>query len=366
MLISKHFTGTFFLVFLLFAGLFSLQAVYRMDTTESISIKSFIKGQWTNNYEKNFDKNLSIYEPSRHFMAFINYTFFKTGKSGVLIGQDNWLFTNEEFILYPNHKEQIKAKIQYIDQVQSFLKKRGIEMIVALIPSKARVYHDKTAPYVFPKYNQSTYHDVRKALQKNNISVSDILWLMNKKKDAFDVFLQTDTHWTTSGAKLSARAIYSEFEKNINQRISYEKVAYGSENSNETKYSGDLLEFIPLGPWIKNTSIHLDTLKNIKNTQEQVSSQGNISALSLFEDKQIPITLVGTSYSANSLWNFAEFLKEQFQTDILNAADEGQGPFTTMQSYLQDDAFKTNPPKLIIWEIPERYLAVTYDLLPPK
>jgi alginate O-acetyltransferase complex protein AlgJ len=31
-----------------------------------------------------------------------------------------------------------------------------------------------------------------------------------------------------------------------------------------------------------------------------------------------------------------------------------QGPWVGMEAYLRDDAFKTNRPKLIIWEIPER------------
>ena len=74
------------------------------------------------------------------------------------------------------------------------------------------------------------------------------------------------------------------------------------------------------------------------------------------------MALVGTSYSANPLWNFDGFLKEELEADVLNVADERMGPFETMQKYLKDEALETNPPKLIIWEVPERYLPIPDNL----
>jgi len=54
-------------------------------------------------------------------------------------------------------------------------------------------------------------------------------------------------------------------------------------------------------------------------------------------------------------WNFAGFLKEQLHADILNFSDPGQGPFAVMEKYLSSDDFKNTPPRLVIWEMPERY-----------
>ena len=55
-------------------------------------------------------------------------------------------------------------------------------------------------------------------------------------------------------------------------------------------------------------------------------------------------------------------MKENLKTDVLNAAEEGLGPFDTMKKYLDNEAFKSQPPELVIWEIPERYLPFKYDL----
>ena len=81
----------------------------------------------------------------------------------------------------------------------------------------------------------------------------------------------------------------------------------------------------------------------------------------LFGDAALPVTLVGTSYSANKLWHFEGHLKTAMQADILNMADEGQGPFATMRAWLDSGNFKSNKPRLVIWEMPERYLLRSED-----
>jgi alginate O-acetyltransferase complex protein AlgJ len=84
----------------------------------------------------------------------------------------------------------------------------------------------------------------------------------------------------------------------------------------------------------------------------------------LFGASVPPVTLVGTSYSANPDWHSEGFLKEALQADVLNMADEGQGPFTVMDKYLETDAWKSSPPELIIWEMPERYLLMPHGVPP--
>ena len=77
------------------------------------------------------------------------------------------------------------------------------------------------------------------------------------------------------------------------------------------------------------------------------------------------MTLVGTSYSANTNWNFEGFLKEYLETDVLNMADQGLGPLVVMDKYLENDAWKNSPPRLVIWEMPERYLLMPHGVSAP-
>ena len=43
-----------------------------------------------------------------------------------------------------------------------------------------------------------------------------------------------------------------------------------------------------------------------------------------------------------------------------NIAVQGQGPITPMANFLSDDSALSTDLKLVIWEIPERYLTVAY------
>jgi alginate O-acetyltransferase complex protein AlgJ len=66
--------------------------------------------------------------------------------------------------------------------------------------------------------------------------------------------------------------------------------------------------------------------------------------------------LIGTSYSANPAWSFAEALKLALRKDVLNFAVEGQGPAQPMLDFLASSEFTEAPPAVVIWEFPVRYL----------
>ena len=129
-------------------------------------------------------------------------------------------------------------------------------------------------------------------------------------------------------------------------------------------HRGDLFNYLPLDPWF---SALLPPTETIVPTSTEAVAQGN----DLFGDDSAPkITLVGTSYSANRLWNFAGALKQALHEDLLNYAKDGKGPFAPMLDYLNSDDIKQAPPRLVIWEIPERYLpaapALETYVIPPE
>ena len=51
----------------------------------------------------------------------------------------------------------------------------------------------------------------------------------------------------------------------------------------------------------------------------------------LFGTQTIPVTLVGTSYSADERWNFTGALQTALGADVLNLATEGRGPLPPMR-----------------------------------
>jgi len=75
----------------------------------------------------------------------------------------------------------------------------------------------------------------------------------------------------------------------------------------------------------------------------------------LFGDADLPnIALVGTSFSRTS--GFVPFLDYALNTRVASFARDGGGFSTSLVNYLKSPTFKESPPKLIVWEIPERVL----------
>lgn len=365
---STYISGIFIVVFLILSFVMSIFAVYKSQSEiPSLSVSEMIKGKWATTYEGIYDKSLFVQEPSKTLWGLINYTLFKEGREGVLIGKDGWLFTTEEFMVDHTTQSNIESNINYIAKVHDVFASQNVKMIVALVPAKARVYQDKIAPYKYPSDLEPIYHNIRGALKDNNIVVTDALWIMEKKKDEFELFLKTDTHWTPAGAKMTARQVANEMHKNFPD-MQLEQTFYETKYGIDKPHDGDLMRYVPLGSF-SDIGPENDLLRSTETNKIEISGpdmpEDDLSG-ALFGEEIIPVTLVGTSYSANPLWNFHGFLKEAMQTEILNAADEGMGPFETMKDYLNDEAFKTNPPQLVVWEIPERYVGMKYDLEDPS
>ncbi|MBK7360797.1 MAG: hypothetical protein IPJ01_00355 [Micavibrio sp.] len=350
-------SGIFMLIFLITAATLSLAAVWQSRADANpLKMTPVIKGEWTPLYEKLFNKNLVTYETSKNSWGFINYVTFHEGNEGVLIGQDNWLFTKEEFDHQPAQKKKILKNMDYIQNVNNYLEAKNIDLVVVPVPSKARVYSNKLGRYEFPTYKKEIYSEFIKGLNSRKIRAVDLLTPMQSGRNTQNIFLKTDTHWTPDGAQTAAMAVAGYLKK---ESISFDKVTYTTSLDKNEEHKGDLLRYVPVGDTFASKNLPVDTLPLFQTVEEGAA---DATAESLFSEKSPAVTLVGTSYSANPKWNFAGFLKENMQTDILNAADEGLGPFETMDKYLSNEAFKKTPPKLVIWEIPERYLSFDYNL----
>ncbi|NBX65411.1 MAG: hypothetical protein EBQ96_00215 [Proteobacteria bacterium] len=355
------YAALFMIVFLASTFLMAMGSIWSIrDKIEQPRFWNVIEGRWSLAFERKLDEAVPVKEQGTHFWGLINYAVFKDGKPGVLIGDDGWLFTNEEFMQYPGARKQLMTKVDFVKEVNGILNAHGVKLVIALIPAKARVYQDKLGRYKYPAYNENNYNIFRKEMKEAKIPVTDILWLMNEKKNEdYKLFLKTDTHWSLAGARMAARLVANAANEAYPGLIE-KKTNYVVDFGEIFPHDGDLMRYVPLGRSAEDFGLERDSIKEV--SVEAPMTAGGSATDDLFGDSEIPITLVGTSYSANTKWGFAGFLKEVFGTEVLNAADEGKGPFETMKQYLQDAAFKKTPPKLLVWEIPERFLPVKYDL----
>jgi alginate O-acetyltransferase complex protein AlgJ len=192
-------------------------------------------------------------------------------------------------------------------------------------------------------------------LVSRGIDAPDLATALREARTRRDVFLRTDTHWTAFGASVAAEALAPSARRELDAHGS-PREEYAQERDGWSERAGDLLSFIPLGPFQSAMGIRPDTVET-PSTSARAES-----AAELFGELQIPVALVGTSYSAAGAWNFDGALKVALQADVLKVAVEGQGPFVPMQRYLESSAIDDPRPDVVIWEIPERYLGVRVPL----
>lgn len=344
----------FFLVAFLVAGfLIGAPAAWRAaEKTPEKNYENIVKGHWTLAFDKKFPEALPFYVFSRDVWGVVDYVLFREGRKGVIVGDKGWLFTDEEFSVWPQARDNIKSRLERIEAVHARLKEKDIVLVVALLPAKSRLYPGHIGSRRWPAAHEETYGEVFKALKEKNIPVVDVYDAFRQAPDRDALFLKTDTHWTPAGARVAAQAIARTLAASIPGVLSSDAI-FNTKKGETRDHSGDLMRYIPLGSIQVPGAPAADRLEIFST--EKAAADGAASE-SLFGEESLPVALVGTSYSANPSWNFAGFLKEALKTDVLNAADEGRGPFVTMDAYLKSNPFLETPPKVVIWEIPERYL----------
>mgnify|MGYP002869999559 CR=1 FL=1 len=118
----------------------------------------------------------------------------------VIQGKDNYLFERAYFKTCKN----IPQEIQKIKELKKFLDKKGIELYVIVAPNKVVTYFDKI-PQRFAYFYKNSCHHSQKIEEKletmgiNVFNAQSIMYQM-RKKESYEPFSVTGTHWNHYGA----------------------------------------------------------------------------------------------------------------------------------------------------------------------
>lgn len=313
----------------------------------------WIEGEWGVAYEDALDAEVFLHDLGVDTWGIVEWALFRTGRPGVIVGEDGWLYTSEEFATYVDDAGVVQHNARVVGDVRAAMASKGVRLVVALVPAKARVEAEHLGRYRVPAEAAARPGAFSAALQAAGVEVVDLASALSAARAEGDVFLHTDTHWTPFGARVAARAIGAAL------RAGTPPDWLGSATVTATPgtpapHAGDLLRYIPLGPLQERLGPKPDTLAT---PTVSVATGGG-----LLDEVTIPVALVGTSYSDDPRWGFVGALQQELGADVLNAAAEGQGPFVSMMKYLENEAWTATPPQLVVWEIPERYLGKKDEL----
>ncbi|RPE71859.1 alginate O-acetyltransferase complex protein AlgJ [Pacificibacter maritimus] len=328
-------------------ALIGAASLWQTDWQPAVS-KPFEDGVTQPALEDAFDKGLIPRKTSIHLWNAFRYAVFSETLPGAVPGKDGWLFTDEEFETGHDYADKTQAQLMRIVEATRQLEGAGATVIIALLPDKARVMSEKLSKHRSPQV-EARYDMALDYLTEKGIAVDDLRDALQLAKSGGDVFMRTDTHWSPHGAKQVANTIAHRI-----QTATTERTEFITEMTGVERNEGDLVTFVDSGQLSMALGLSPEPYETFVTTQTASVDAG----LSLFDDTVVPATLIGTSYSAIQNWNFEGFLKEASQTDILNRAEEGRGPFAPMDDYLKQITSGEPVPQIVVWEIPERYLTV--------
>ncbi len=343
-----------FLAILLGLGIWSLRSFASFSTSAETTV---LNGKWSKAAETHYDEEFPIKRLGTNLWAALDYKLFNEGRPGVVLGKDQWLYTDEEFDAVANGEQNEADNLAIIQGVRDALKAQGTQLVLAIIPAKTRLYPEHMGDTKPASLHTDLYQQFHAQAAQAGLVAPDLLAPLQGAKQHGQVFLRTDTHWTPMGAEVVAKQLSEVIAQQT--PLSGEPEKFVTQAKETAPYKGDLTNFLPLDPLFSNLLPQPDQLQQRSTDPVATDAQGDDA---LFADSDVAVGLVGTSYSANPNWNFVGALKQALHSDVVNYAEDGHGPILPMLKYLQTDAFKSSPPQVLIWEFPERYLPAHNDL----
>lgn len=338
-------------VFALVVGALSLSS-WKAVATYSAPPVTVLDGALVRNFEEHFDKEFPLRTASINFWTALQLVLFHEGKTGVLLGTDGWLYTNEEFHVLPRWEQILEQNLELIRWTQATLAEAKVPLVVVVVPEKAHVY-----PEYINGHHQASAH--AKVMERLHATISEHTTLITlddtfaAAKAQQPLFFHTDTHWTPAGAKLAAQAVTRVMAAKGLATKAGDADAFETTEQPEATLVGDLLSFLPLEPMFPSLMPKADTYVPVVTK----AIEKEASAESLLSDESIPeVAVVGTSYTANDRWNFQGFLSEFLNEPLADYSKEGIGPFPPMAQFLTSQDYAGHKPRVVIWEIPERSL----------
>ncbi len=299
-----------------------------------------------------FSKHLDTHIPARQsLIAAANagrYIVFQGAGDDVRLGRDEWLFSVEEIKYEAQSEAWMAHRLDTVARVARLLEQKGIRLVVALIPDKARVHEAQLASGIYPAWYSHRYGDALQSLRASGIHTVDALKILDFKVQQKPMFYSSDTHWNQVGADLVAQAVAQRVRELV---PNLPEVQFKTESAAASEIrAGDLLRLIGLSNapnWLRPNP-DIERVQTTAPVTEK--AQGG-----LMDDASVAVVLVGTSYSRRA--NFHGALQQHLSAEVLNMAKDGGGFATAMKGYLKGEELASSPPQVVVWEVPERMLS---------
>jgi alginate O-acetyltransferase complex protein AlgJ len=275
-----------------------------------------------------------------------------------LLGEGGWLAVESELSEGYDARVGTQTTSEMLVKVSKWLRLKNIPLVVAIIPNKTRLY-----PYAFfpgghlEQPQRSDYAKLYQSLQAAGVQAIDLASKMrNAPEWKSGLYYRWDSHWNQTGSGLAAKLIAQYVNQN-GWRKKLPTVKYKLEpDGKRRKTPTDIPDKnLSLNGFVLDDSAktRLGILPPASETYQLYKAVAPVSGSSLFDAAPATV-LIGTSFSAEvNKHAFPDNLQVALQSPVANVSIPGGGIATSAGEYFTSDAFSENPPKLIVWEVPE-------------
>lgn len=328
--------------------LFAVPAAMRYERKPDLTI---VDGRLALDFEHYITREHPFRQASLNGWAALDYVLFREGKPGVIVGDQGWLFSSEEFPLPSAVDHHLQANVAHIRRVVEELAVQGIRVVVLPVPEKAEIHSahvpDRLRPRILPLSRVG-----------RELDAAGLEWLdlrrpfMAASGHGIPPFFRTETHWTPEGARIAAAHIRDWLLQQPG--LQWQPQAYGVERQPAQPLESDLENYLPLRPLFGELLPAAEQYTPTRVVARNLASNED----ALFGNTGNTVALVGTSYSADERWNLPGWLRLGLQTDIDNVSEKGKGPFVPMDRFRALVKDGQTGAKVVIWEMPVRVLAM--------
>lgn len=258
-------------------------------------------------------------------------------------GCAGWLFLADELESHGSARESASVRAALVMRVRDRLARQGIALLVAVVPDKSRIESARLCGLERAPRSGSrvaAWVGSLRAQGAHALDLGDVLALLPGER-----YYPTDTHWNERAAGAAAGAIAASLHARGLARE--QPAALPPLEARSVERPGDLVRLAGL-----------DALPARLRPAPDIVEMREVPAVAaasddLFGPSAVPrFVLVGTSFSRTS--NFVPFLARSLGEQVANAAKEGGDFDGSAAAYLASPGFRENPPKVLVWEIPER------------
>lgn len=320
-------------------------------------------GESTRRFSAQLNEHFLLSKPFSQIERAVTWTIAGDTGTAVSTGCKDWFFLSDELETFPDPDHSAIARANIVKALAKNLAGRGIQLVIAVVPDKSRIEQAHLCGLHRPASFAGRIDNWVALLKQSKINTINLEPVLTATPG--ERYYRTDSHWNENGANAAAAAIasYLQAEKmQVMPAVAPDKAAL---HSTTIARDGDLLRVSNLQglPAIlrpKPEQTQLTTIVASATPDSGASSNSSSDSNSntsddLFGDTGLPtVALIGTSFSRNA--NFVPFLGHYLGAPVASFAKEGGNFERSALAYLGGKTFQQSPPKVVLWEVPERML----------